>query len=286
MFVISGVTGNTGSTVAQALLDRGQPVRVIVRSEEKGASWKAKGADVAVADIMDVAAMTEALKGAQGAYFLLPPDLTNEDYIGVSMKRADAIVEAAKTARLPHAVMLSSVGAQFEERVGPITTLSRLERLFQKAAIPLTAVRPGYFLENIHDMIPAVQHEGVYPSMILPLDRKIDMVATQDIGRTVADALLDPPSISHRVIELKGAEQYSAQDIAAELSRAFGREITAVPVPQEAWVDQLKQAGLSEQAAETLAEMHENINNGRIDFLDHNARKGTIELSAFVSGLA
>jgi len=286
MFVISGVTGNTGSTVAQALLDRGQPVRVIVRSEEKGASWKAKGADVAVADIMDVAAMTEALKGAQGAYFLLPPDLTNEDYIGVSMKRADAIVEAAKTARLPHAVMLSSVGAQFEERVGPITTLSRLERLFQKAAIPLTAVRPGYFLENIHDMIPAVQHEGVYPSMILPLDRKIDMVATHDIGRTVADALLDPPSISHRVIELKGAEQYSAQDIAAELSRAFGREITAVPVPQEAWVDQLKQAGLSEQAAETLAEMHENINNGRIDFLDHNARKGTIELSAFVSGLA
>ena len=69
MLVISGVTGNTGSVVAQTLIDQGQPVRVIVRSEEKGAPWKAKGAEVAVAEIMDAVAMTKALEGASGAYF-------------------------------------------------------------------------------------------------------------------------------------------------------------------------------------------------------------------------
>ena len=56
MFVISGVTGNTGSVAAQTLIDQGQPVRVIVRSEEKGAPWKAKGAQVAVAEIADTGA--------------------------------------------------------------------------------------------------------------------------------------------------------------------------------------------------------------------------------------
>ncbi|MEO1568758.1 MAG: NAD(P)H-binding protein, partial [Pseudomonadota bacterium] len=50
MFVISGATGKTGSVVAQTLLDQGQAVRVIVRSEEKGTPWKAKGAEVAVAE--------------------------------------------------------------------------------------------------------------------------------------------------------------------------------------------------------------------------------------------
>lgn len=282
MFVISGVTGNTGSIVAQTLIDQGQPVRVIVRSEEKGNPWKAKGAEVAVAEIMDTDAMTQALKGASGAYFLLPPDLTNADFLGDSLKRTDAIVAAAKAARLPHAVILSSVGAQHSDRVGPISTIGHMERLFVAANIPLTAVRPAYFLENIKDLMPVVLQEGVYPSMIQPLDFKIDMVATMDIGLTVADALINPPTIQHRVIELKGAEQYSAEDIASALSKSLGRHITPVPVPQEAWVDTFKQSGLSQQSAETMAEMHENINNGRIEFLDPNAGKASVDLARFV----
>lgn len=282
MFVISGVTGNTGSIVAQTLIDQGQPVRVIVRSEEKGDPWKAKGAEVAVAEIMNTNAMTQALQGASGAYFLLPPDLTNDDFLGDSLKRADAIVAAAKAARLPHAVILSSVGAQHSDRVGPISTIGHMERLFVAANIPLTAVRPAYFLENIKDLMPVVLHDGVYPSMIQPLDFKIDMVATMDIGLTVADALINPPTIQHRVIELKGAEQYSAEDIASALSKSLGRHITPVPVPQEAWVDTFKQSGLSQQSAETMAEMHENINNGRIEFLDPNARKASVDLASFV----
>ena len=285
MLVISGATGNTGSIAAQTLLDQGQPVRVIVRSEEKGALWKAKGAEVAVADIMDTDALTEALEGANGAYFMLPPDLTNEDFLGDSLKRAESIVKAASEARLPHAVILSSVGAQHSDRVGPISTIAHMEKLFIAASIPLSAVRPGYFLENIQDVMPAVLHDGIYPSMILPLDFKIDMVATGDIGLAVADALVNPPTVAHRVIELKGAQQYSAEDIAAELSKSLGRDIAAVPVPQEAWVDTLKEAGLSQQSAETMAEMHENINNGRIEFLDPNAKKASITLAGFVEQL-
>jgi len=285
MFVISGVTGNTGSIVAQTLIDHGQPVKVIVRSEEKGVIWKEKGAEIAVADLIDSEAVAKALEGATGAYFLLPPDLGNEDFLGESINRANAIVEAAVSARLPHAVILSSVGAQHEDNIGPISTIAHLEKQFVKASIPLTAVRPGYFLENIQDVMPAVLHEGVYPSMILPLDFKIDMVATQDIGRTIADALLNPPASPHRVIELKGAQQYSANDIAAELSKSLGREITPVAVPREDWVNQLTQVGLSRQSAESISEMNDNINNGRIDFLDPDARKGSVDLTAYIAKL-
>lgn len=285
MFAISGVTGNTGSVVAQTLIDQGQPVRVIVRSEEKGTRWREKGAEVAVAELSDTGAMAKALEGAVGAYFLLPPDLANEDFIGESRRRAEAIVRAASAARLPHAVILSSVGAQHRDKVGPIGTIAYLEKLFIEASIPLSAVRPGYFLENIHDVMPAVLHEGIYPSMILPLDFKIDMVATKDIGLTVTNALLNPPAIAHRVIELKGAAQYSAEDIAEVLSDKLNRTITAVPVPLEGQVEMLRQSGLSQQSAESLAEMHENISNGRIDFLDQNAQKGSVDLAHFVASL-
>lgn len=285
MFVILGVSGNTGSVVAQTLLDQGQAVRVVVRSEEKGNIWKEKGAEVAVAHIMDIAAMTKALAGANGAYFLLPPDLENEKFLDDSVERANAIVDAAVAANVPHAVILSSVGAQHADKVGPISTIAYLEKTFVEAHIPLTAVRPGYFLENILDVMPAVLNDGIYPSMVLPLDFKIDMVATQDIGVTVADALLNPPVIAHRVVELKGAKQYSANDVSAALSKALGREISPIAVPQETWVETLKQTGLSQQSAESIAEMNENINNGRIHFLDPNAKRGSIDLSDFVTKL-
>lgn len=285
MFVISGATGNTGSVVAQTLLDQGQAVRVIVRSAEKGAVWKEKGAEVVIADILDIDAVAKALEGASGAYFMLPPDLNNPSFLDVSIERAKAFVAAAKAARLPHAVMLSSVGAQHADRVGPISTVAAMEKLFIEASIPLTAVRPGYFLENIAEMLPVVEEAEVYPSMILPLDFKIDMVATKDIGLTAAEALLNPPTMPHRVIELKGADKYSAHDIAAAYSKSLGREISAVPVPQDAWVPQLLDAGLSQQGAETMAEMHENVNNGRIDFLDPGAKKAGLTLQAFVNSI-
>ncbi len=53
MYVITGVSGHTGSVVASSLLKQGKPVRVIVRAEEKRKSWKAQGAEVALASLDD-----------------------------------------------------------------------------------------------------------------------------------------------------------------------------------------------------------------------------------------
>ena len=44
MYIVSGANGQTGSVVAKTLLEKGLPVRVIVRSEEKGKSFKDSGA--------------------------------------------------------------------------------------------------------------------------------------------------------------------------------------------------------------------------------------------------
>ena len=51
MFVVTGATGNTGSVVADTLLQLGKPVKVVVRDHAKGEAWKAKGAQVAIAEL-------------------------------------------------------------------------------------------------------------------------------------------------------------------------------------------------------------------------------------------
>jgi uncharacterized protein YbjT (DUF2867 family) len=53
MCLVAGVSGNTGSAAASALLEKRQPVRVLVRSEDKGKPWRDKGAEVEVASLED-----------------------------------------------------------------------------------------------------------------------------------------------------------------------------------------------------------------------------------------
>ena len=72
-YVVAGVSGHTGRVVAETLLAKGSKVRVVVRDAAKGEPWAKKGAEVAIADLGDEAALAKALAGATGAYLLVPP---------------------------------------------------------------------------------------------------------------------------------------------------------------------------------------------------------------------
>src|SRR5258705_3399017 len=66
MFAITGITGQVGGVVAQTLLAQRKGVRAVVRSEEKGAPWAARGCEGALAEMHDVDALRRAFEGAEG----------------------------------------------------------------------------------------------------------------------------------------------------------------------------------------------------------------------------
>ena len=90
MYAIAGVSENTGSVVADTLLAQGEPVRVIVRDAAKGDTWRASGAEIAVAELHDRRGLTAALAGAKGAYVLVPPLGTNATCSVETRRRQDA----------------------------------------------------------------------------------------------------------------------------------------------------------------------------------------------------
>jgi uncharacterized protein YbjT (DUF2867 family) len=120
MYAIAGVSGNTGSVVADTLLAQGKKVRVIVRDAAKGEAWKARGAEVAVAALEDRAALTKALTGVEGAYLLVPPRMTSNAPLEENAAVIDAMAAAVTAARVPHVVLLSSVAAHHASGTGPI----------------------------------------------------------------------------------------------------------------------------------------------------------------------
>jgi uncharacterized protein YbjT (DUF2867 family) len=165
MFVIAGVTGNTGKVVAETLLAQKKPVRVVVRDEAKGATWRARGAEVAVAELDDEAALTRALSGATGAYILLPPQLASTSSRADNAKRTRAIVKAIDASGVAHVVFLSSIGAQQDAGTGPILSLHDAEAALRGVKADVTFVRAGYFMENWAGSLYALA-QGALPSFL------------------------------------------------------------------------------------------------------------------------
>lgn len=260
MYVIAGATGHVGSVAAEELLAKKEPVRVIVRSEDKGAPFVEKGAEIVVGSLDDEAFLTKALTGAQGAFVLIPPNFGVDDFKAYQRKLSDRIGAAVEKSKVPHVVLLSSIGADRKEGLGPIAGLNYLEGVLQKTGTKLTALRPGAFMENVAMSLPPAKEHGIYPSF-LPKTVPMPMIATRDIGVEAARALLDPPD-ENRIIDIIGPA-YSADDVAELLGQRLGKTLEVQEIPPEGWVDALKQGGLRTDFAELYAEMYDGFSKGR-----------------------
>src|SRR5688500_7943293 len=106
MYAITGVTGHVGGAAARELLARGAAVRAVVRDEAKGAAWSRAGAEIAVADFGDRAALAEAFRGCRAAFVMLPTDPALADADAGHRRLADSIAGAVLGSGVPHVVML------------------------------------------------------------------------------------------------------------------------------------------------------------------------------------
>lgn len=285
MYAIAGVTGHVGSVAAETLLSQGKPVRVIVRDAAKGAPWKAKGAEVAIADLGDEAALSRAFAGAAGAFVLLPPNMTSDRPLEDNVRLMRSIAAAVTTAKLPHVVLLSSVGAQHPDGTGPIRALHHAERELAATGAAVTAVRASYFQENWGASLGALA-QGILPTFV-PKGARYPQVATKDIGRTVATALVEGGRPGALVaIELAGPRDYTADEVAAEISAITGKTIPAVDAPIDQVVPTFTSFGISTAMAQLYREMYEGIASGRVaPETGHRTVRGTVEVRETLAAL-
>jgi uncharacterized protein YbjT (DUF2867 family) len=263
MFVINGATGNTGSVVAKTLLSAGKRVRVVVRDAKKAEALAALGAEVFSADITDQQAFERAVTGAEGVYFLSPPDMTAKSFIADRKVLTEKQVATMARAKVPHVVLLSSIGAQHATGTGPILTVHHAEQQLRSAGLASTFVRAAYFVENWGAVVHPVKQDGVLPTFI-PTARPTTMVSTADIGTTAAQALLDGPRGS-RIIELAGPTDPTPADVAATFSQLLGRPVKTVEAPLAAVVPTFTSFGISQNIAELFQQMYEAIAAGKIE---------------------
>ncbi|HLH12084.1 MAG TPA: NmrA family NAD(P)-binding protein [Methylovirgula sp.] len=283
MYAITGITGRIGSELARHLIDAGLPVRAVARDPKKTVEWAALGCEIARADMTDATALTEAFRGATGVFILPPPVFDPQPGYPEAHAVAEAVLKALNEAKPGRVLSLSTIGADAAQD-NLLSQHTIIEAQLRKIPLPLTILRPAWFMENAAWDVASARETGAIQSFLAPTDRKIAMVSTKDVGRVAAE-IIEQDWIGTRIVELEGPRRVSPEDLAEAFAHALGKGVRAVPVPRESWEGLFRAQGMKNP--EPRIRMLDGFNEGWIDFQDKGSKaiKGRIDIGPAIAAL-
>ena len=274
--VVNTPNGTIGRKVSEALLDAGATLTVLSRTADKVAPLAARGATVVEGSLDDAAALKAAFAGADSLLWITPPAI-RPDFQAWAIDSARQAAALAREAGIANVVVLSSVGAHTGPGTGPVGVLLAVEEAFRAAIPHVTVLRPGLFMENFFRDAGTLTQLGKIFSPI-PADKKVPMVATDDIAAVATRALLDPRP-GHAVLGVHGPEDLTYAEAAALLAEAWGRPVEYVQVRVEDARQGMIGAGFPAFAADLYAEMYQAFVDGRMDQAEPRTAETTTSTS-------
>ena len=283
MYAITGITGQVGGALARELLATGQQVRAVVRDATRAGSWADRGCEIATAFMEDASSLAAAFEGATGVFILPPSEFDPAPGFPEARKVIEAVSTALVKARPEKVVCLSTIGAQADE-INLLTQRTLMEQALREMPMPVTFLRPGWFMENAAWDVASARDEGVIASYLQPLDKPVPMVATADVGRVAAE-LLQQTWRGVRVVELEGPRRVSPNDLALAFARVLGAQVRAEVVERRTWDALFRGQGMKHPLPRMR--MLDGFNEGWIDFESNPDEivRGRVELETVLREL-
>ncbi len=281
LILVTGAAGKTGAAVVEQMLERGFPVRALVRRrDDRSARLEAFGAEVIVGDLHDPQSMRGAMQSVKRVYFVCPPQ-------GELLVEATTIVAvAARDAGVEALVNMSQISAR-EDAESPLARQHWLsENILDWADIGAVHLRPTFFAENLLMFgASTIAAEG---KLYLPYGAdKHAPVAAADIAAVASGILADPVlHVGERYV-VTGPRNLSLTEVAGVLSRELGRPVEYVDLPVDAWGEVLAGVdGMSESLVthlKAVAVDHQNgIFRGETDVVERIGGQPPQALDAFI----
>lgn len=228
MIVVTAAGGATGAAVVRSLRALGQGVRAVVGTDRPRPELDALGAEVAVADVRDPAAVVPLLAGTEALY-LIWPNFDPEEFVG-----ATALLDAARRAGVPRVVYHSVLRPQARS-MPHHAAKDRVEEHLDTSGLAWRVLQPCAYADNLDAAVPVAASTGRFSSA-WGLEQGQSLVDLRDVADAAA-VLLTEDGLDGGTFEAVGPEPLTAARIAELLAEHLGRPVTAVdaaadgPVP-------------------------------------------------------
>ncbi len=237
MLLLTGATGRVGSALLRRLVDRGEPVRCLVRDPRRLGPERVR-VQIALGDLGDPASFRHALRGVRTVVHLAATErdqaqATIEEIDGVATWR---LLRAAEAAGVERFVFLSPLGASPHHRSRVHRTKALAERAVLDADLSSTVLRcsliyaPGDTKLALLDLLSLLP---VVPVTSTMGRARVQPVWADDVAACVA-AVLDDGVPGDRVLEIAGPETLTSRAAVARALAAAGRPRRLARVPTRA----------------------------------------------------
>jgi uncharacterized protein YbjT (DUF2867 family) len=265
--LITGAAGGVGSTAQTAiavLREQGHRVRAMVRKlDARADSLRDMGAEIVVADMLDLIAVRAAMQGCSGVYFTMS---ISPNYL----EAAANVAVAAKSLSVNAFVNLSQMTvSQMSERETTSSPQQKqhwlAEQMLRWSGLPVVYLRPTAFFDGmlLVQGAKAIREDN---AIRLPFaDGKTALIAGADVGAAAAAVLANPAPHIGKVYDLTGVQSLTMAQYAQEFSRVLGRTIQYINVPPQIWETKLREARLPDHLIAHLVTMGELHRDGRYD---------------------
>ena len=248
---ITGATGQLGRLAVAQLKQRTDAGNLValVRSPEKAADL---GIEARAFDYTRPEILAEGLKGID---HLL---LISGSEVGQRRAQHKNIIEAAQKAGVKWIVYTSLLHAD-------TSTLSlagehmETEKLLKESGIPYTILRNGWYTENYTGSVPGAVAGGALVGSAG--EGKISSATREDFAEAAA-VVLTGEGHTGKVYELAGDEAYTLADLAAEISKQTGKNISYNNLPEAEYAEVLSSFGIPAGLARALASFDTGASKG------------------------
>jgi len=223
-FFVAGATGDTGGAATEALLAAGEQVRTLVRKEDQRSDrLKSSGVEVLVGNLSNLNHVARALEGIFSAYFVYPIE-------SGGIQASAYFAQAARETGISAMVNMSQISARRNATSHAARDHWISERVLDWSGIPVTHIRPTFFAQwlTYPGQVANIKKDG---ALRLPFgDGRHAPIAAEDQGRVIASILRDPAPHAGKVYPLYGPVEMNHYEIAGEMSKVLGREVTYQPI--------------------------------------------------------
>lgn len=260
MILITGAAGKTGRAVLQALVKRGQAVRVMVRREGQTAVLAQQGAaETITGDLENDDDVRRTMRNVRAVYHICPNMHPDEISIG------QRVIAAARDNGVTHFVYHSVLFPQIEAMPHHWHKL-RVEEVLINSGLSFTILQPCAYMQNLRGQWPQIRDEAVY-RVPYRAETRLSLVDLQDVANAAVVVLTEPGHLN-AVYPLCGPAAPSQIEVAQMLSQHLSKPVRTQVIDRADWRRQAAANGLGGYAIDTLLKMFAYYD--QFDFVGNN----------------
>ena len=227
MILVAGATGSLGSKIVRGLLERGDPVRALVRKGSNYQTLRDAGASLVFGDLRDPASLVEACRGVDVVISTASASNRSDDIPeNVDGRGTQNLIDAAKAAGVQHFILMSTISAAPDSPVPVFRAKAETESHLKQSGLDYTIIHATGFMDVWFGMfLDFPIASGLPVTLVGESRRRHAFIAERDVSAFILAAVRNPAA-RNRTLPIGGPAAVTFNEVVAAYEAALGRAIT------------------------------------------------------------